>query len=649
MDKHAAIDNFLRNLRMVLNNAFMYNKEHPYFLKSVDLFKGSLDALFSLISPLKIGFTPSSLFIGSEHLESQPLYEEIARIFHNRKIKSIEIKDNVTTEELVDFLSTVTMPVRDLIQQGNIRAIFNKAKFPDFLVEELDYSIFLSEQGSELKDLWGSFLREAVVNNDSDRIADLSDNFGTVVRKLSSKDFLDDQRLQADVKDFLKHLKESQRDKFYQCSKEIFKWAMNNKHNLDNEQLDKMKAMLKELEDSEFARLFSEEILEDDKFDLLSFQLFSRFIVEGRHNNVSNHLANDKALKDNLKDSLSVKNKVKELLSAPEAEMGTSKIFHNTLKILLTNITYEEGIYFDRKLLEVNYRFVLVSIFSTEEEMGKLKIVANRLSQVVEHDKQDMDLDWLVTVLEAINAKKKNFSRGYKEFSDLEKRLANFVETMFWQGSISLQMQKLVDSLEVTSMDSHFYLEKMFVYGQINQNAIKLFLRFFPSDIAIFYKNIQDNAYKTEMMAVLTEALKGLKHHLVLDILKTIYSTPNQFLKIEALRAMADNKIIDQAFLLNVISGQDITLKKGAVYALLNESESLKKAIAILLDIPSPFGIRNHIIIENLQIVDELILREAINSVIGLSNRRFFWNKALREKAAQTLRKLNVRTGREGI
>jgi hypothetical protein len=47
VDKDEALFDFLKGLRIVLNNASAYPKDHPYFAKSVDDFKQKLDSLLA--------------------------------------------------------------------------------------------------------------------------------------------------------------------------------------------------------------------------------------------------------------------------------------------------------------------------------------------------------------------------------------------------------------------------------------------------------------------------------------------------------------------------------------------------------------------------------------------------------------------------
>ena len=62
----------------------------------------------------------------------------------------------------------------------------------------------------------------------------------------------------------------------------------------------------------------------------------------------------------------------------------------------------------------------------------------------------------------------------------------------------------------------------------------------------------------------------------------------------------------------------------------------------MLFKIPSFYGRKNELLIENMQIVFDLGLIEAAGYIRDLSRRRFFWNRKLRDKANQILKEWNA-------
>ena len=56
MDKEEALGDFLKGLRIAINNSLAYSRQHPYFLKSAQDFKVKIENLFSWF-PLKSGLS----------------------------------------------------------------------------------------------------------------------------------------------------------------------------------------------------------------------------------------------------------------------------------------------------------------------------------------------------------------------------------------------------------------------------------------------------------------------------------------------------------------------------------------------------------------------------------------------------------------
>ncbi len=71
--------------------------------------------------------------------------------------------------------------------------------------------------------------------------------------------------------------------------------------------------------------------------------------------------------------------------------------------------------------------------------------------------------------------------------------------------------------------------------------------------------------------------------------------------------------------------------------------ETRKIALDNLLYIPSPWGKKNKLIMENIMVIEEIELKEAEDYLVTLSKRRFFWNRNLRKKASGVLEKWHVR------
>jgi hypothetical protein len=75
----------------------------------------------------------------------------------------------------------------------------------------------------------------------------------------------------------------------------------------------------------------------------------------------------------------------------------------------------------------------------------------------------------------------------------------------------------------------------------------------------------------------------------------------------------------------------------------MKDKDLQKKALERLFNIQSPFGFRNKQLLEHTRIVAAKGLRDAEEYLKGLSRRKHFWNKKLREESLRILEKWHER------
>src|SRR3989338_3247858 len=248
MDKEDAIIDFLKGLRIVLNNASAYFKEHPYFRKSVGIFKQKVDRLFLFLSPIALNITSQSLFIDNKHWKKSALYVELASMFHLRKIKGFELRQGLSVDELADFLSCVSMPIKEILRQGGLQNILNKEQCPHISVEELDYSQLLKDEGEEARDVWVYLFRKSVQDKDRQKVIEFADNFEAIVTKFKAKDLLQDAELRLNLYNFLNYLKGAQEEKFYNCTRKLLRSLLKDRGILKEENLDGVRLFFNSLD-----------------------------------------------------------------------------------------------------------------------------------------------------------------------------------------------------------------------------------------------------------------------------------------------------------------------------------------------------------------------------------------------------------------
>jgi len=77
------------------------------------------------------------------------------------KIKSIEMLPGLTLDELIKFVSSVSLPIKEILRRGGIQNILKEGASHHIVIEELDYSEFLGNEGEESKDIWVYLFKES--------------------------------------------------------------------------------------------------------------------------------------------------------------------------------------------------------------------------------------------------------------------------------------------------------------------------------------------------------------------------------------------------------------------------------------------------------------------------------------------------------
>ena len=171
---------------------------------------------------------------------------------------------------------------------------------------------------------------------------------------------------------------------------------------------------------------------------------------------------------------------------------------------------------------------------------------------------------------------------------------------------------------------------------------MKSFFQLCPDSMPLFKKNLMMKSSDPEFFDKILESLEKVDSPLSLESIRYIYSFGSDPIRIKALKAMKLLSTHDELLLFDILEKGDYSLRKEALSILIREESMKEKAIEKLLSIPSPFGTRNKILIENAKLIQELNLNEAKNNLVALSQKKFFWNKKLRDEAVKALEKWNA-------
>jgi hypothetical protein len=643
MNKEEALNDFLNGLHLSIYNSSAYSKDHPFYIKSIKNFKEKIDILLIFLNPIKINITSKSLFMDGRYWDKLTANIELAQLFHLRKIEGIEIKEGVTLEELLNFINGVSRPKKEILRAGGIQKILNLKNYLHISAEELDYSRLFEVEGEESLDIWVYIFKEALEKQDIEKLDELLDNFERIIGKFRVQDFLEDEDLRQTLCNFLTYLQGNQKKKFIECTIRMFEWLLKYKDILQDKNLNKAKPLFKNLNEEEWANLLWNGILTNKNFDILSFKLFSRLIGKGRDEAVASSLLSKIDQKKGiLKEHPEAVMRIQALLFASESQF-ISDAYRKTLSFFIEDISFEKELSFDHNLLRMCYHFMIIDLLDQERDKESLNLILEIVSQEWGGITKSRDFEYLKYLLDVLKKiKKENPSLTFL-FKELDKQISGFIESIVWEEEARPELRYFIDYLEKASFGSDFYLAKIFLEKKVSPYGLKLFFRFFPTALHLFYQNLEQRKSDVEFLARIAESLRMVDSSLSGAILKYIFSFANEFVKVEVLKAMRELSEIDVEFLFSILRKRDFTLKKEALVGLIKDKEAKKEAIKMLLSIPNHFGIRNKIILENMTIIEEIELIEASSYLASLSKKKFFWNSDIKKKAVEILRKWNVR------
>ncbi len=636
MDKDQALEEFFKNLKKTFNITCLFSKDHPSFLKAIEDFKTNVDATFVFLKPLRIGVTPDSFLVQTKYFSGLS-YRDLAKMLHLRRVKSIEIKAGVTVEELVILFYRLSMHPKEIMASGGLADILDREKISHISVEELDYSQLLKGSGSEYKDVWIYLLQEAVDRDDSAKADALADIFDKIVGHFRLREILENEKLKENLHRFISYLKDKGRDKFLQCAKDMASLILKEKEIIPEADIEKIRVFFKDLSEEDFADILSRDILNDEEFDPLSFDLFSKILDEEKHKSIA--LQTAKALKDKpLKDNPTLVRNVQKLLSVPETSV-VSRIYRNAISSFLTDIAFANIINLDAELISGSYHSVLLNLLYEEKDREKLASILEKMTAELDKIFRKKELGYLRSLLELINKKMLADPSLGEMFEGLENLIYKLVEDAVCQQDKPGDFQYFIDNIPRSALGLDAYLTRIFNENKLNSGCLRLFLKLFPDQLPLFYQNLEEKGQDMEFLIRIAGSLSEIPGPASLEILKHMYSFSNNFIKIEVLGAMQKLPQYDSGFLLSVLKNEDFPFKKEALRILRKEQESRKKALEALFPIRNPWWTKNNMVLQNILVVEEVGLKEAKDYLVKISKRHFFWNRNIRKEALRVLKK----------
>jgi len=648
MIEQELIREFLKQFRISLTNAGIYFKEHPVLFRSVDKTKNILERILFVTNPFFIGVTPDSLLIEGERLAKDRLYVDLAHHFHCRKVKSIAFRKGVNLGELSTFLSIVASPFKDIAKAEGIKQWMLNANIKYIEADELDYSELLGESGGEDKDIWKFLIEKAYQKKSfSSDLGKLSEHFDKIIYKFSSSDLKEDPSFVSKIIETLHYMRDKDPQRFKSCSKALVKFILDRNESLTQENIaKKLKEFLKGIDDDTLGEIIWEYNFDNKRFDSFSLELFSRLLDDDSQEAVANIIDNRfTANKEKFSDA-ETKNKLEELISSFNNTV-ISKVYKDTLSNLLGRIDTKGSFSLGHEYIYENYIYSLLNLVCLEDRELRLEVIVSAVIKELDKAVGIKDVKLVRYIIEVLDKKiQESEDSGIKKLcSDVKAHIIPSLENIILNNLSTLSKQDMAffsSLISSSRFSAEAYITKIVESGFSERRLIELFFRFFPSDTKLLFDVIHDNISSFKSSRKVINILESINTANALEVLIDIFDIANPMLKMDILRVMQNMSVIDENFIYKILKGKNVFLKKEALAIIVMRAPHLQqKAIKSLLDIFNPLGIRNSVLIDNITVIAESNVIEAVDELKAIGKRYYLWRMGeLRKAVRQALERL---------
>jgi hypothetical protein len=307
--------------------------------------------------------------------------------------------------------------------------------------------------------------------------------------------------------------------------------------------------------------------------------------------------------------------RIREVLTVSEDSLILPFYRHALSSIAKESASKDSSLSFNRAQTDFNFRYIVLNLAREESDPDKLKVIFSYLAKLCEKALTESDFDYLKHVIELIKERSGAPAEISAEFSVIENVVSGFCEAALFEEGIPEELIRLAGGIKTSALGFNYYIKKIFEEQEFGPRAMYYFLKFFPAEIQGFYQSLKQKQADMEFLIKVIRSLEDSGSPLAPAVLANIFSFANSVVRAEVLRAF---KRLPEK----------------------NREPVIKVILSEFFDISSPLGLKNDIIIQKLALVEELNLGEAREMVEALSRRPFFWNRGLRMRAQEVLRKI---------
>jgi len=624
-----------RTLKIAFKTALIYATDHPAFIKAVDDFYDKLEAVLATAPVLILRFTPHTIFTDDRFWDNNQTATELARLFHLRRIQSLEIRSGIPRIELRKFAALITQSIEDIIHQGGVQAIINKEGFGFLSVAELNYSELLKGEGEEIADLWSYLLLEAAETEDPEKMGILTQRLQNSGTFIDAEKLLQSDLAQKGMLKLFKFLKDSSENQYRVCGKNLIKSLVAGKKILPEANLEKLQELVADLDEEDLASTLWEEIVDVEDFNVMGLGVFSQIVSKDKQPGISTSLKDLLTADHSANRRPEVKEKILALLSET-SDAYISPIYHQTLSTLLREMKFDEKQVFDRVGLERNYRYLLLNILDRDDNPDQMIQSLDKITQEWPRIAEAKDPVFLRDFLEVLRKKEPDLG-AQSSFRNQVNTILVFIEDLIIKGDESSEFNDLIPQMRTGSRLRDTVLDRIFVARTVTPSLLKFLFQCLDGDFAPLKNRIDRASADGPLLESLAVVLETIDTQASFEMGKLFFAAGDMALKIKVLSCLGALTVFDETFLFSVLKSEDLQLKAGALLLLMRTERTRHVAFQSLFAIESPFGIKNRILFRHLQIVEKTKLREAEPYLRTLISRKGFWNKRLRRAGSRIL------------
>ncbi len=632
MDK---FQEFFKVFKMTLTNCSFYVQTHPKFIDSLKDFQVKLNSLMEGESSLTLKIKPDSLIVMDKVFIEDVFCKDLAEALHFKKIKSITFFKNLSIEDLSEFMLGVAANKDVILAKGGLSKILVSKGISSIQIETLDYSKLLDGAGEEIKDAWDYLLNPKEIEQKFTNPQGFSSELRKFFEIYGVKEILCEEIRTGQLLEILIKLKDKDEEAYKKALFCLSRNILKTKNITWRGDPLQIKNLLSDVTPQDINDVVLSLFSAGQNIEPASFELFSSYIEPDIHEE-SAKLLEIEVLKKQKNIDIE---KIKDLFSSMQDNCNTA--FYRR-KLAFSKVTEIKEFFVDYDHLYENYRLILLEMFLQETHIKRINTI----------------LEKIAAQLQEPAFKNSDYFDAFKQIYDqkildetlkdslvlISQKIWAYAEKDHFNYEDAKHFNYLLESLDTSSLSEQYYIDRIFQDYKFNVLTLRLFFRFFPGLVFEFYLQLENKRKEEKFIRKLIDSLSEIDDISSLEVLKHFFANSSMIERIELLDVFKRFSIYDKEFLINLTKSDNFALRKKSVEVAAKYKMMNKEIVRSLFSSHYYFGFNNKLVFEDLDILEDIYIPEAIPYLVELTKDILFWNRPLREKAKSILEKYHDRT-----